>query len=87
MSTPDLINYGAIIIGVILTLISAFQLLKKGIIIWLIVIIVGVTAINYGLSFETPTSLDELLVDFDPVKVSKLSKDNLKALCTKVENY
>ena len=84
MNTQDIITYGIIVIGSVFTLIGAYQVVRRGFILWLILIIVGISAINYGLSNRSYTSFEGLLREMNPSNLSEFSKKQLREVCSKI---
>ncbi len=81
---PTYIAIGFMAVGLILTLVSAYQMYKRGILMWLVLIIVGITAINYGYN-QQGSNADDFLDQLNVGKLSRFSKEKLKAACSELE--
>lgn len=81
---PTYIAIAFMVVGLGLTLVAAYQMYKRGILLWLVLIIVGVTAINYGYN-QQGSSADDFLDQLNVGKLSRYSKDQLKAACSEME--
>lgn len=68
MDLPNTLSVVLLLLGGLATLTAAWQLYKRGLISWLIILIIGLTSINYGLSS----------------KLSRFSQEKLKEACGQV---
>ena len=85
MSQEELLSYGIMAAGALVALYAGYKIIKKGFILWLIMIIIGITAVNYGYHNKSGVSLDSFLDTLNPAKLSKMSKEQLTDLCEKIE--
>ena len=81
MENNDLIAYAIILLGTAATLAGAYQMIKRGFLLWIMVIIVGVTGVNYGLSATQGSSLDGFLDDLNAGKLTSFSQAQIQKLC------
>lgn len=86
MSQEELISYGIIAAGVLVSLYAGYKIVQKGFVLWLILIIVGITTVNYGFSNKSDISLDSFLDTLNPAKLSKMSKEQLTDMCNKIHS-
>lgn len=85
MSQEELMSYGIMVVGILITIYAGYKIIQKGFILWLILIVIGVTAVNYGFNNKSGLSVDDFLDNLNPAKFSKLSQDQLTDLCGKIE--
>ena len=81
MTNQEMMSYGLIVFGSILTLVGGYQLLKRGFLFWMILIIVGVSGINYGLNNRNADMVDGFLKGLNPANLSDFSKEQLREIC------
>lgn len=86
MSQEQLISYGIMAAGALVTIYSSYKIIQKGFLLWLILSIIGVTAVNYGYNNQGAVSLNSFLDNLNPAKISKISKDQLVDICNKIES-
>ena len=81
MDSTQLIAYAIILAGTVATLVAGYQMIKRGFLLWLMLIIIGVTAVNYGLGAAQSSTLDGFLDDINANKLSQFSQNQLQKLC------
>ena len=81
MSNQELLAYGIAALGGIMALYATLQLYKKGFLLWVLLLVVGITGLNYGLTNKSVNGLDGLLAELTPARLSAISKDTLSDLC------
>ena len=80
MNLPNALSIVLLLLGSIATLAAAWQLYKRGLITWVIVLIIGITAINYGLTTKA-SGMDDFLDQINAGKFSRFSQEKLKEAC------
>ena len=86
MENYEIVRYALMAIGIIVALISAYQIYKKGILIWLILVVLGVTVINFGFSYHPALSMEDYFENLKPENLTNLSKERLRDVCVEVMN-
>ncbi|MDX2469722.1 MAG: hypothetical protein QNL04_03980 [SAR324 cluster bacterium] len=83
MST-EVSSIALIAIGVAITLVSSYQLYKSGFILWMTLLIVGVTGVNYGYNNQG-ANFDGFLNKINAGELTSFSKDKLEQVCASLE--
>ncbi|MDT8447478.1 MAG: hypothetical protein RRB13_11355 [bacterium] len=76
------IAYAALGLGTIALLAAAYQLIKRGFLLWLLLAVVGVGAVNYGLLYGN-TPLNDWVEGIDASAIGELSSKQIESLCRK----
>ncbi|PCI29257.1 MAG: hypothetical protein COB67_04550 [SAR324 cluster bacterium] len=84
MSEQELISYGIAAVGGLMALGATYQLLRKGFIIWVLLLIIGVTGVNWGLSQKG--DLDSFLEELSPGNLTRFSSEKLKEACENISS-
>ena len=82
--TNEISSMLLIAVGVGMTLISAYQLYKSGFILWMTILIIGVTGVNYGYNNQS-ANLDGFLNKINAGELTSFSKDKLEQVCASLE--
>ncbi len=76
----DYLSIILLVVGALLTLFAAYQLYKKGFLIWMLLAMVGMTAINFGLN-QQGAEIDDFLDELNAGTLSRFSQNKLKEAC------
>ena len=70
--------------GIAISLVAAYQLYRKGFITWMLLLIIGVTSVNYGYNNKN-ANIDSLLDQMNAKDLTMLSKAKLEEACQSLE--
>lgn len=79
---PTWIGYTALSLGGLALLSAAYQLIKRGFLLWLLVALFGLVAVNFGLAYSGPPEfLADWLPNLDASAIGELSAQQVERLC------
>ncbi|OGH01886.1 MAG: hypothetical protein A2600_09445 [Candidatus Lambdaproteobacteria bacterium RIFOXYD1_FULL_56_27] len=73
-------------LGALATGIAAYQLVKRGFLLWMLLVVIGISAINFGYTYARHTPLQAMINDLDPGALGDLPTKQLEKLCEKLGN-
>ncbi|MDH5561302.1 MAG: hypothetical protein OEY59_10675 [Deltaproteobacteria bacterium] len=86
MENYEIIRYALMVVGGIVASISAFKIYKKGILIWLILVVIGITVINFGINYQPALSMVDYFENLKPENLTSFSKERLRDVCVEFMN-
>lgn len=84
METNLWIAYIAMGAGAVATGIAAYQMIKRGFLLWLLLVGLGISAINFGYTYARHTPLQAMINDMDPGSLGDLPAKQLEKICEKL---